>query len=299
MTDPINFSKWTRTFEHSLVASSNQDPGDPGVVHVVRALPAQLDPVPTGGLDVHRVTLATALGTSRIVAVGRPPLFDGPVQPGDLTVVPPAVSGGGLRTAWSAGNGFVSLMLPPGLLREACADVGLDYDATPFLERYGARDPLLAALAAELGREAETGSPGGRPYADQLLATAAAHLVARHTGPRPAAPPAGALSPDRVRRVRDLVRARLADPDLALADLAREAFLSEYHFARQFKRATGETPAAHVRRVRMEYAARRLRSRPGLAVVAVAAEVGYRDPSAFARAFRAVVGASPTAVRGA
>jgi AraC family transcriptional regulator len=100
----------------------------------------------------------------------------------------------------------------------------------------------------------------------------------------------------RVNRVIDHVRAHLAD-DLTLADLARVAAFSPFHFHRLFTAITGETLFGFIQRVRIERAATALRSHPDQSVLAVALDHGFSSAAAFARAFRAHFGMTASAWR--
>src|SRR5262245_34872060 len=76
------------------------------------------------------------------------------------------------------------------------------------------------------------------------------------------------------------------DEPLPLQDLAGLAGLSPYHFHHVFSGMLGESLAKHVRRLRLERAATRLKlSR--LAVIDIAQEAGYETHEAFTRAFHA------------
>lgn len=81
-----------------------------------------------------------------------------------------------------------------------------------------------------------------------------------------------------------------------IADLAAAAGLSTSRFGRLFRDATGTTPAAYLRRLRMTRA-RALLERTSLSVAEIMAHVGVRDPSHFARDFRREHGVSPRAYR--
>ncbi len=85
------------------------------------------------------------------------------------------------------------------------------------------------------------------------------------------------------------------DP-LDLNALAHVACFSPYHFHRIFRGLVGETVADHVRRLRLERAAQRLKS-TGRPVTDIAFEAGYEAHEAFTRAFRARFGASPSGFR--
>lgn len=88
---------------------------------------------------------------------------------------------------------------------------------------------------------------------------------------------------ERVQRVLAYIDQNL-DAELDLADLARVAHFSPFHFHRVFRGMVGEPVKEHVRRRRMERAAGRLRStaRP---VVEIAFDAGYETPESFTRAF--------------
>jgi AraC family transcriptional regulator len=97
----------------------------------------------------------------------------------------------------------------------------------------------------------------------------------------------------RVNRVIDHVRDHLAD-ELTLADLARVAAFSRFHFHRVFAAFTGETLFGFIQRVRLERAAGALSSHPDQSVLAVALDHGFSSAAAFSRAFRARFGMSAT-----
>jgi AraC family transcriptional regulator len=86
------------------------------------------------------------------------------------------------------------------------------------------------------------------------------------------------------------------DEALALEDLARVAHFSPYHFHRVFRGLVGESVKEHVRRLRLERAAIRLKS-GGAAIVQVAFEAGYETHESFTRAFAAMFGATPSQFR--
>jgi transcriptional regulator GlxA family with amidase domain len=86
------------------------------------------------------------------------------------------------------------------------------------------------------------------------------------------------------------------DADLSVESLARRAGMSTRHFARMFTQRLGATPAAYVRRLRVEHARARIES--GAArVKQVARECGFADEQKLRRAFRQVLGVSPAEYR--
>lgn len=100
------------------------------------------------------------------------------------------------------------------------------------------------------------------------------------------------------RRIGDALRRIEAEAEerLALADLAREAAMSPYHFLRSFCKVVGMTPHQFILRTRLHRAAVRLR-RSDEPISAIAFDAGFNDLSTFNRRFRRVMGVSPGAYR--
>lgn len=86
------------------------------------------------------------------------------------------------------------------------------------------------------------------------------------------------------------------DADLSVESLARRADMSPRHFARMFAQRLGATPAAYVRRVRIERARARIES-GAVRVKQVARECGFSDEQKLRRAFRKVLGVTPAEYR--
>lgn len=102
---------------------------------------------------------------------------------------------------------------------------------------------------------------------------------------------------ERINKVSLYIQVHIDEP-LQLKALARIAGFSPYHFHRIFAAHTGETVAEHVRRIRLERAARQLRD-SAESVTEVALAAGYETPAAFGRAFKQRFGVSPSGFRGA
>jgi len=100
---------------------------------------------------------------------------------------------------------------------------------------------------------------------------------------------------ERILRVLVHIQARL-DAPLELDELARVACFSPFHFHRIFRALTGEGVYEHVRRLRLERAAQRLKLQEQ-PVTQIAFEAGYESHEAFTRAFHAMFGKSPSEFR--
>ena len=130
-------------------------------------------------------------------------------------------------------------------------------------ERYEGMIKLLDSFASQLGQHAES-------------------LAIIEEGSEPAA----------ISKARKYIHQHLDSP-LPLGNVARIAGLSESHFCRLFKDATGLTLTDYVNRCRVEWAKKEL-LRPELRVSEIAFQVGYQSLSQFNRSFARIVGASPT-----
>ena len=75
--------------------------------------------------------------------------------------------------------------------------------------------------------------------------------------------------------------------------MAAVARLSPYHFARQFKAATGLPPHQYVIARRVERAKQLLQAGTDLSLAEVAARAGFADQSQFCHHFKRLVGVKP------
>lgn len=98
-----------------------------------------------------------------------------------------------------------------------------------------------------------------------------------------------------LRRARDLIDRRFAEP-LDLDVLAATAGFSRYHFARSFRVAFGETPAAYLTRRRIERA-KQLLAGANLTVTEVCHLVGFQSLGSFSSRFSQLVGVPPSVYR--
>lgn len=175
-------------------------------------------------------------------------------------------------------------------------------------EEFGGTDPLLEQLVLALDGVVRNWEPTtGRTYADHLGLMIAAQLARHHSADRtsgelsaagyeaaPRAATAG-LSDRRFAAVRELFEARLSE-QLPLEDMAAVAGLSVSRFARSFKARTGLPPHRYLMRLRMEQAARLLRT-GDLPIADIAARCGFSHQEHLTRLLRAHLGTTPGALR--
>jgi AraC-like DNA-binding protein len=154
--------------------------------------------------------------------------------------------------------------------------------------------PPLPALVRLLA-EAEAARDGGEGVLEELALRLAGAVVRVLAGDDRAVRAPSGRDVRRVTAALRRIEATAHEP-LALADLARDAATSPYHFLRTFRQVVGMTPHQFVLRTRLHRAAVRLR-RSDDSIAAIAFAAGFNDLSTFNRRFRRVMGASPSAYR--
>ncbi|WP_288813742.1 helix-turn-helix transcriptional regulator, partial [uncultured Gordonia sp.] len=98
-----------------------------------------------------------------------------------------------------------------------------------------------------------------------------------------------------LRAVQNAMADHLHDPDHTIALVAAELGMSVRYVHKLFS-TTGTTPRAWLYARRLEKA-RALLARSELGVADICAQVGFRDPSHFSRAFSRAFGVSPSRYR--
>jgi AraC family transcriptional regulator, arabinose operon regulatory protein len=135
-----------------------------------------------------------------------------------------------------------------------------------------------------------------RPLAlDSMLNAAVAEILALLCENRQAEPlDSFGVFPEDSAVVREALTSMALYPDRPwrVATLARLCRLSEPHFYRKFKQATGSTPIDWLRRERINHARRRLLE-SGDSIKQISEQVGYSDPFFFSRDFKRYTGAAP------
>jgi len=157
-------------------------------------------------------------------------------------------------------------------------------------------DARVGALVAAVNAERIAGFSSGRLFLDSIEQALTVALVDSYAVRRRSMRTyRGSLGPARLRKIKDLVHAKMAG-ELTLHEMAQSAGLSTAHFSQMFRKTTGESPYQYVLRYRMERAKEMLRTVEAH-VLDVAVACGFKTQQHFARMFRRMCGASPTEYR--
>jgi AraC family transcriptional regulator len=159
----------------------------------------------------------------------------------------------------------------------------------------GFRDPLLEAILRSLLVEMHAPTRYGAVLADGLACTLAARLIHKYAGLHcdrlPAPARGGGLGPRRLKRVCEFIEAHL-ERELHLEQLAQVACLSQYHFARAFKKATGHTVHQYLTTMRLERAKELLAANES-SIADIALQCSFSSQANFTKAFVRSLGISP------
>ena len=234
--------------------------------------------------DVGLVLNLTEVHHARSFAEGR---FTA-AQPrvGAATIFPP---GRPTRLLLDGTATVLVLQLPWTELCDGAREHGLDPARIDLRPCLAFLDPVLAHWLYAAAGGAEDEGEALRMIVERLLQAHAGQVV--RSGPVRR----GGLSPVRLRRVQERIEAELDRP-ISLADLAVEAGVSMFHFAREFRRTTGLPPHRYILQRRLGRAIALLAD-ARLSVAAVAATAGFSDASHLARHLRHAAGMAPDAFR--
>ena len=161
---------------------------------------------------------------------------------------------------------------------------------------FAGRDEALAHLCYACSEMLVTSTPGTSRRVADLTQLFASFLTERYT--RTTAQKLdfrGGLPIRQLRRVEDYVGEHLPEA-ISVEALAAQVDLSLFHFCRVFKQTTGMSPLQFVTRERVTRAQQMIRETPR-SLIEIALEVGYTNPSHFAKVFRRVASGTPTEFR--
>jgi len=229
----------------------------------------------------HEVNIAIAgnLTTCKVSASGKSYRTRG--TSGNLCITP---AGQPISAHWSKPIENMGISFDPNFVRRTAAENRFA-DNFEFAEVYKPSDPLIQHIGLTLLSETESVSPSGRLFSDSLIQTLTLHLLTNYTTAQSKlSQPNGGLSGYRLRRVGDFINENL-EHDISLAEIAAVADLSQFHFAREFRKSTGVTPQQFVMQKRIERA-KELLARRDLPIVEISLRSGFKNQSHFTTLFR-------------
>jgi AraC family transcriptional regulator len=214
-----------------------------------------------------------------------------PPPAGSILLVP---AGRSAWWRWSDHSDSLHVFLAPELVeRVAAEEFDLDPGRVSLPPLDGLHLPQLRSTMLAVNDELTADAAGGRLAAESLANLLAVHLIRNASAPRqPDGRTYGALPRGKLRAAVEYIEDHL-DVSPSLERMAAAAHLSPYHFARQFKAATGLPPHQFVIARRVEQAKHLLEVDGDLSLAAIGVRVGFSDQSQFSHHFKRLVGVTP------
>jgi AraC family transcriptional regulator len=194
---------------------------------------------------------------------------------------------------------FVHLYCTDEHLRETGEKIW-DRSPTSFRldEKTFATDDKITALYRHFLLDADWQQQANHLALSSATTLLLTHLIQHYTNVQWQLPKVtGGLAPFVLRNVLAYMEANLAQP-LTLADLAQEAALSEYHFARMFTLSMKMAPHQYVMQRRMARAQELVRHTT-LPLTDIALACGFSSASHFSNRFKSALGMTPSQLRAA
>lgn len=227
-------------------------------------------------LDWHELTLGSSLHFSGFVPAGAVSVVDLEERP---------------KSRMSGRFDGVQFYVRRAALDDLCRDhraYRVGRLSRPRAEPDGAAMALTLLLLPHLRAPA----PDSVLFVQHLTTAFLAHAIQAYGGVTFGdCPVRGGLAAWQEKRVKDLMRASLAQP-LAIADLASECRLTDRYFAAAFKMSFGVPPHRYLTRMRLNEAKRLLRA-SDMSLIEVAEHCGFGSQSHLTRAFTQSIGYSP------
>ena len=233
----------------------------------------------TNSFHEVNVALSGVLTTNKVSATGK--IISTKGSSGNLCITP---AGQSISAVWEKRLDNMLIAIEPEMINRAAIENGFS-NRFEFAEVCKASDPLIQQLGLTLVAESDSDSPSGRLFVDSAIQTLTLHLLAHYgTSKRAIQNLVGGLSGYKLRRVKEFINENLEE-DLSLAEISSVAGLSQFHFARAFRKSTGLTPQQYLMQQRIERA-KELLLKNDLPLVEVSLRTGFKNQSHFTSLFR-------------
>ena len=262
------------------------------ILHYRADLPGELRA--SKGFTHHLLTIFLTANERQTTHIDHHGEYDGRMEKGEFYLYPARASG---FTRWQVEDETLHLIINPDLLRKVAIETEcLNSDRLELLPVLKNYDSQLARLTQLFVTEMTNGSFGGQLYLESLSNILTIHLLRNYCVFKPIFRQyADGLASYKLRRIIDYIEAYL-DTDLSLEAMAKQAGMSRYYFASQFKQAMGISPYQYVVRQRLKRA-RKLLEEKQRSLLQIALDCGFASQSHFNKVFRQHVGTTPKKYR--
>jgi AraC family transcriptional regulator len=195
---------------------------------------------------------------------------------------------------WNGEIDEMQIFLDPRVLKGAAEE--LQDSEIRFTDGIGLRDRAIYEIALELQQELATPGVCTRLFADTAAQRLALALLRNHSSLTDrSAPERMSMPPYKLRRALDFIETNVAE-DISIEAIASAAGMSEFHFSRAFKKATGFAPHQYLIKRRIARACELLVGSDDR-IADIALSVGFASQSHFTSAFHRLCGLTPKRYR--
>jgi AraC family transcriptional regulator len=187
----------------------------------------------------------------------------------------------------------IRIALAPSFFERKVRDA-MGMEAPVLMERHAALDPVITEIGNSLRSEFDVEAMPTGTYLESLAGVIAIHLASKYGRRWPSLSFRG-LPPHKLHRVQAFIKDHFGEA-IPVQKLAAAIHMSPFHFARMFKKSTGHPPHAYITMRRLERAKELLRE-SNLALVDVAANVGFQTQAHFTEVFHKHTGVTPRVFR--
>jgi AraC-like DNA-binding protein len=243
-------------------------------------------------LDEYHTIGVSMVPTQLRLSVSERTIFEGTLEPGSVQLSGP---GQPLSIQTSGSYDWIHVHIGNSLLRGCQALLPPGGRNGPLIMKQESpfRDPVIHYLVNSLVNMSEPPTPISHLCGESIILAIVSRVLGRrsqlHFPER--APRANPLIAWRLKRVKEFVAERLADP-ITLADLGQAAGLTRMHFAAQFRAATGLRPHDYVLQQRIARA-KELLLNTDLKLAEIALAVGFQGQAHFTTVFSRIALATP------
>ncbi|MGI8786945.1 MAG: helix-turn-helix domain-containing protein [Pyrinomonadaceae bacterium] len=242
--------------------------------------------------EFHEINISVSgsLTTEKISAIGKRKVFCG--GNGGLCITQ---AGQTVGASWEKPLDHLGIFLAPAFVASVAAENRFS-PRFDFDDDFTEKDLLVQHIGLALLAEENGKTPEGKLYADSLINTLTLHLLKNYSNAKSVSENTnGGLSGYKLRRVTEFISENL-EADLSLAAIAAVADLSQFHFARAFRKSTNLTPQNYLMRQRIERA-KQLLAKDDLPIVEISLQTGFKNQSHFTTLFRKHTKFTPKAWR--
>lgn len=238
-------------------------------------------------------------GNSRVKRHGDGRVQDNHSMPGTIWLCPAGIYERSVRI-FAQINECLHIYIPRQLFSQAALEeFGVDPDKAELRYEGGFSDNFIEQIALSIRAEMKDASSISPLLVETMRVVLAAHLLKNYSNLSPSAchlpDHTRGLDPKRMHRLVEFIDENL-HRNISLSEMAAEACFSPFHFARVFKKSTGQSPGQFVKHRKIEVAKKLLHDRDR-SLADVATSTGFSSQSHFSRSFSKALGVPPGAYR--